>query len=80
MPSPETLNEPLAVCVPIPDGLPTVSGFPSSVQLMTVTLLLPVVVSFAETVPKTGECLYQPFCPSTAVKLIVTIGALLSGL
>ena len=80
VPSPETLSEPLAVGVPIPVGLPTVSAFTPSVQVMAVTLLLPVVVSFAETVPKTGECTYHPFCPSTALKVMVTTGGLVSGL
>ena len=80
MPSPEMLSEPLATCVPIPVGLPTVSVFTPSVQLMALTLLLPVVVSFADTVPNTGECTYQPFCPSGAEKMTVTTGGLLSGL
>src|SRR2546425_11660040 len=73
------LSEPLATCVPIPVGLPTVSAFTPSVQLIAVTLLLPVVVSSADTVPKTGECTYQPFCPSRAEKVTVTTGGLVSG-
>ena len=73
------LSEPLATCVPIPVGLPTVSAFTPSVQLIAVTLLLPVVVSSADTVPKTGECTYQPFCPSNAEKVTVTTGGLVSG-
>ena len=74
------LSKQLATCVPIPVGLPTVSVFTPSVQLMAVTLLLPVVESSADTVPKTVGCTYHPFCPSTALKLIVTTGGLVSGL
>jgi hypothetical protein len=80
VPSPATLSEPLATCVPIPLGLPTASAFTPSVQLIAVTLLFPVVVSSAVTVPRTGECRYQPFCPSTALHVIVTTGGLVSGL
>src|SRR5678815_723017 len=80
VPSPETLTEPLAVGVPIPTRLTTCSGFTPSAQLMAVTLLLPVVVSLAETVPATGECTYQPFCPSGKEKVKVTTGGLVSGL
>jgi hypothetical protein len=53
--SPETEIEPLALGVPIPARDPTASAFTPSVQLIAVTLLLPVVVSFAVTVPATGE-------------------------
>ena len=80
VPSPETLKEPLALGVPMPEGLPTGSGVTPSKQVMAVTLLLPVVVSFAVTVPKTGECLNQLLSPSGAPKLTVTTGAVESGL
>lgn len=62
----------------MPERLPTVSEFTPSVQLMAVTLLLPVVESFASTEPITGECTNHPFWPSGLAKVTFTMGAVLS--
>jgi hypothetical protein len=71
-PSPETRMVMLAFVVPIPVGGSDESPVPEQVILLTILL------SFAVTVPVTGEVMNQPLFPSGAGKVIITVGAVAS--
>src|SRR6266852_8446007 len=70
VPSPETVSGTLALAVPTPVTVPTVAP----VQTIAATLL----GSPAVTVPVTGEWTNQPFLPSGAGNVTLTIGGVVS--